>query len=67
MSISDADTAIIELPLLVDPLQPPRPFSSLVRIDFGAMTHTGNVRTKNEDAYIIYRAGRYWGKSENEP
>src|SRR6185503_12665000 len=43
-------------------LQPPRPFSSLVQIDFGAMTHAGNVRTKNEDSYIIYRSGRYWEK-----
>ncbi len=52
---------ILELPL-IDPFQPPRPFSSLVRIDFGAMTHAGNVRTNNEDAYIIYRSGRYWEK-----
>jgi protein phosphatase len=62
LSASDADTVILELPLLVDPLQPPRPFSSLVRIDFGAMTHPGNVRSNNEDAYIVYRAGRYWEK-----
>ena len=60
-SASDADTVMIELPLM-DPLQPPRPFSSLVAIDFGAMTHIGNVRSNNEDAYIIYRTGRYWEK-----
>jgi serine/threonine protein phosphatase PrpC len=60
-NFSDADTVIMELPLM-DPLQPPRPFSSLVQIDFGAMTHVGNVRSNNEDAYIIYRAGRYWEK-----
>lgn len=59
---SDADTLIFELPLSVDPLQPPRPFSSLVRIDFGAITHAGNVRPNNEDSYVIYRAGRYWEK-----
>jgi PPM family protein phosphatase len=58
---SDADTVIMELPLM-DPLQPPQPFSSLVRIDLGAMTHAGKVRPNNEDAYIIYRAGRYWEK-----
>lgn len=58
---SDADTVIFEFPL-VDPLQPPRPFSSLVQIDFGAVTHIGNVRSNNEDAYIIYRTGRYWEK-----
>jgi len=59
-SASDADTVIMELPM--DPLQPPRPFSSLVAIDFGAITHVGNVRSNNEDAYIIYRSGRYWEK-----
>ena len=60
---SNAETAIFELPqLLVDPLQPPLPFSSLVQIDFGGVTHPGNVRPKNEDSYIIYRAGRYWEK-----
>lgn len=58
---SDADTVTIELPL-VDSLQPPRPNSSLVQIDFGGMTHAGKVRPKNEDAYIIYRSGRYWEK-----
>jgi protein phosphatase len=62
-SASDADTLITELRVM-DPLQPPRPFSSLVRIDFGAMTHAGNVRPSNEDAYIIYRSGRYWEKVE---
>lgn len=58
---SDADTVIMEIPP-IDPLQPPRPFSSLVGIDFGAATHAGNVRANNEDAYIIYRSGRYWEK-----
>ena len=60
-SASDANTVIMELPLM-DPFQPPRAFSSLVGIDFGAMTHAGNVRPNNEDAYIIYRSGRYWEK-----
>ena len=57
---SDADTLIFELPFSVDPVQPPRPFSSLVSIDFGAMTHGGHVRPNNQDAYIIYKSGRYW-------
>jgi serine/threonine protein phosphatase PrpC len=60
-SVIDADTLITELPQM-DPLQPPRPFSSLVKIDFGALTHAGNVRPNNEDAYIIYRSGRFWEK-----
>lgn len=59
---SDADTVIFEFPQWVDPLQPPRLFSSLVAIDFGAITQVGNVRSNNEDAYIIYRTGRYWEK-----
>jgi serine/threonine protein phosphatase PrpC len=61
MHASDADTVIMELPVM-DPVQPPRAFSSLVAIDFGAVTHVGNVRSNNEDAYIIYRTGRYWEK-----
>src|SRR6476660_3929424 len=60
-SVIEADTLIMELPQM-DPLQPPRPFSSLVKIDFGALTHAGNVRPNNEDAYIIYRSGRFWEK-----
>jgi PPM family protein phosphatase len=59
---SDTDTRIVELPNLFDPLQPPRPFSSLIKIDFGAATHAGKVRQINEDAYIIYRASRAWEK-----
>lgn len=61
-SLSNSDTRIVELPHLFDPLQPPRPFSSLVKVDFGAVTHTGKVRTANEDAFIIYRASRSWEK-----
>src|SRR6188474_932708 len=60
-SVLDADTVMMELPQM-DPLQPPRPFSSLVQIDFGALTHPGNERPKNEDAFIIYRSGRFWEK-----
>lgn len=61
-NVLDADTLTIQSPLSMDPLQPPRPFSSLVGIDFGAMTHVGSVRPNNEDAYTIYRVGRYWEK-----
>jgi hypothetical protein len=57
-SFDDANTVIRELPFPVDPIQPPRPFSSLVSIDFGAMTHAGYARPNNQDAYIIYRSGR---------
>ncbi|MCI0603254.1 protein phosphatase 2C domain-containing protein [bacterium] len=61
-SFNPADTVITELPFSVDPVQPPRPFSSLVSIDFGASSHTGYARPNNQDAYIIYRSGRYWEK-----
>ena len=56
------DTITLELPPVFDPLHPPVPFSSRVKIDFGALTHVGKVRTVNEDAYIIYRASRTWEK-----
>jgi PPM family protein phosphatase len=59
-NLNPADTVITELPFSVDPVQPPRPFSSLVSIDFGAKSHTGHTRPNNQDAYIIYRSGRYW-------
>ena len=57
-----SDTISLELPSAFDPLHPPPPFSSRVRIDFGALTHSGKVRTVNEDAFIIYRASRSWEK-----
>src|SRR5687768_853994 len=59
-SVSNTATTILDVPFWFDPLQPPRPFSSLVQIDFGALTHAGKVRTVNEDAYIIYRTARSW-------
>jgi protein phosphatase len=31
-----------------------------VRIDFGALSHVGKVRSNNEDAYLVYRTGRFW-------
>ena len=61
-SATNSDTRIVEIPHLFDPLQPPRPFSSLIEIDFGAATHAGKVRSVNEDAYIIYRTSRSWEK-----
>ena len=35
-----------------------QPFSALVRIDVGALTHTGHLRTNNEDQYYVARASR---------
>jgi serine/threonine protein phosphatase PrpC len=37
-------------------------FSSLIKIDFGALSDVGKVRKNNEDAFLIFRTGRYWQK-----
>ena len=37
---------------------PPPPFSSRVNVDFYGMTDKGNVRTRNEDHFLIVRCGR---------
>ena len=37
---------------------PPPPFSSRVNVDFYGMTDKGYVRTRNEDHFLIIRAGR---------
>ena len=50
----DADTAEFELPVIPFSLEVAQRISSLVRIDFGAATDVGKVRSNNEDAYIIY-------------
>ena len=39
-------------------IERPKPFSSLVRIDFGALSHVGKVRTNNEDHFRIARTSR---------
>lgn len=36
-----------------------RPFSTSVRIDVGGVSHTGHVRARNEDHFIVTRLGRY--------
>lgn len=59
---SMADTVDFEFPLIPDSLQAPPPFSSLVEIDFAALTHPGNKRPNNEDSYLYYRQGRFWEK-----
>ena len=56
----EADTIDFEFPLVVNSHERPKPFSSLVTIDFGAMTHPGKKRPNNEDSYLYYRQGRFW-------
>ena len=57
---SDLDTVELPLPLGQDSEGMPAPFSSLVRVDFGALSDVGKVRPNNEDAYLVFRTGRYW-------
>jgi protein phosphatase len=59
---SNPETTEVDLPLDYIPLEAPVPFSSRVRIGFGAVSHVGKVRQTNQDAYLIYRTGRYWEK-----
>jgi protein phosphatase len=38
----------------------PEPYSSLVAVEFEALSHPGRVRQRNEDAFLVYRASRSW-------
>jgi hypothetical protein len=38
--------------------EPGMPFSSLVRIDVSAQSHTGHLRAANEDHFAVMRLGR---------
>lgn len=61
-SIHEMDTAEFRIPVLGESLVSPIPPSSRVQVEFGAVTHRGNVRDQNEDSFIVYRVGRYWEK-----
>jgi serine/threonine protein phosphatase PrpC len=56
----ELDTGEFDIPVDAIWLGLPESQSSKVRMDFGATTHPGKQRDKNEDAYIITRTGRYW-------
>lgn len=60
--LSETPTIDFEFPLIPDSLQAPQPFSSLVKIDFSAVTDPGKKRTNNEDAYLYCSQGRFWEK-----
>ena len=54
---SKLDTAEIRTwPELRDTLR--RPFATTLRVDAAALSHTGKVRTNNEDHYFVARVGR---------
>jgi len=54
---SELDTAEFPLPLKDE--EPPREFSSQVRIDVAALSDKGRVREQNEDHFFVARAGRH--------
>jgi protein phosphatase len=54
---SDLDTAEFPLPFKDD--EPPREFSSQVRIDVAALSDKGKVRERNEDHFFVGRGGRH--------
>jgi serine/threonine protein phosphatase PrpC len=62
LNLSETDTLELKLPLFPLLTKTPQPFSSLVQVEFGAVTDVGKVRSNNEDAYIICQIGRYWQK-----
>jgi PPM family protein phosphatase len=53
----DLDTAEFPLPFKDD--EPPREFSSQVRIDVAALSDKGKVRERNEDHFFVARGGRH--------
>jgi PPM family protein phosphatase len=53
------DTIELTLPMLAAAESGPQPASSGVRVEFGAASHVGKRRSNNEDAYLIFRTGRY--------
>ena len=56
------DTKEIILPFDDLGINKPVPFSSQIQIDFGALSDIGKVRDNNEDAFLVFRMGRYWRK-----
>lgn len=58
---TEQDTKEYYLPFQsFDGTQKEPPLSSRVRIEFGAVSDIGKVRQNNEDAFVIYRTGRFW-------
>lgn len=56
-NVSDLDTA--DMPIVADPPGAPRrPFSSKLQVDASGLSHTGSVRTNNEDHFLVARVGR---------
>lgn len=54
------ETTEIMVPRVTLPLEMPHAFSSRVDVQFGAVSDAGKKRDNNEDAYLIFRTGRFW-------
>ena len=54
----DNDTT--ELNIATSKSAPRAPFSSLIQVDLGGLSHQGLVRQNNEDHFLITRFGRYF-------
>ena len=57
-TLSNADTAELS-PLAGKGPDRPEPYSSLVEVDLGGLSHVGKVRPNNEDHFLITRFGRF--------
>ena len=57
-SQNEISTAVFEQDAESSGTERPQPFSSLVQVDFGAVSDVGKVRTNNEDHFRIARASR---------
>jgi protein phosphatase len=54
----ERDTVECPLPVASRDVLLPEPLSSRVRVDLAALSHQGNVRTNNEDHYLVLRGER---------
>jgi serine/threonine protein phosphatase PrpC len=55
---ADAERDTLEQLAPPSEVEPPKPFSSLVRVDISGLSDVGKVRLNNEDHYLIVRLGR---------
>jgi protein phosphatase len=65
MDKQEMETAELFLPFQSLDSERPTEISSRVRIDFGAVSDIGKVRVNNEDAYLIFRSGKFWEKVQS--
>lgn len=63
MSNEELDTAEFYFPSKsMDPATPEPSLASRARMECAGVSHVGNARENNEDAFLIYRTGRFWEK-----